>query len=742
MHHRRIDTIVGFMALGVALTAAPAGAAPREDRTVRIDVLSNRADLISGGDALVRVSVPDDADARTLTISLGGRTITGMFTAREPAHATGVVDGLVVGENLVEARLPDGRGARLTITNHPEGGPVFAGPQVQPWTCTTQINGLGAAVDDQCNAATQVSYLYQPKSARAGNYKPYDVAHPPRDVATTKTDAGVEVPYVVRLEKGTIDRAIYKVMVLADPARPWTSLAPQRAWNRKLFAAFGGGCGTPHRQAPPNQSTAAFSASAADGELQQPELLARGWMVTGSGMNTLNLNCNEVVSAEALMMIKEHIAETYGPIRRTVSIGGSGGSLQQLNIAASYPGLLDGIVPTQSFPDLWQLVGDSTECYLTTRYFLKSSPWLWLDPRQRQAVTGKSGPLACTEFVSLFGDAFDPQNRGPFQIGRSFRTGCALPVAQRYDPITNPTGARCSVQDYQAAIWGHSGPGNAAPLPYDNTGVQYGLSALQRRVITARQFVDLNTKIGGLDNEGNFTGQRSAMDLTTVTTMYRAGRTTDPRRLADVPIIDVRQAVVPSAPDRLSDLHQPYNSHMLRARLDAVNGTHANAPLWHVAQKNVDITAVLAVDRWLDAADRDTRDIPRAEKIIRDKPTDLVDTCWIGGRAVTDSATCDARYPYGSDPRIAAGAPLRGDVRKCQLKPLRREDYDVNFTADQWARLEGAFPDGVCNWSLPSVGYQPSIPWMSYADGPGGTPIGPPPVSTPSDHPVVGGGQT
>ena len=30
--------------------------------------------------------------------------------------------------------------------------------------------------------------------------------------------------------------------------------------------------------------------------------------------------------------------------------------------------------------------------------------------------------------------------------------------------------------------------------------------------------------------------------------------------------------------------------------------------------------------------------------------------------------------------------PLADDVLQCQLKPLRKDDYPVTFTADQWSR--------------------------------------------------------
>ena len=62
--------------------------------------------------------------------------------------------------------------------NHPIGGPVIAGPQVQPWVCQ---NG---SADPQCNAPT--TYTYEYKSSLTGQLETYDPASPPTDVATPR----------------------------------------------------------------------------------------------------------------------------------------------------------------------------------------------------------------------------------------------------------------------------------------------------------------------------------------------------------------------------------------------------------------------------------------------------------------------------------------------------------------------------------------------------------------------------
>jgi hypothetical protein len=723
-------TLLG--ALGLAW-AAPVSAGGGSVGAVTIVALSNRADLISDGDALLRVTLPEGASGKGMRVRVGSRDVTGRFVRERAGTYLGLVNGLKLGPQVLEVRLRDGRGARLTLTNHPKGGPLFSGPQIQPWVCVTADNGLGDPVDAQCNAPTVTSYLYQPTGADPGAYEDYDPTSPPTDVAMTRTDNGLTVPYILRVELGTLDRAIYRTMVLADPRKPWTATHPQPQWDRKLVVAFGGGCGTPYKQNPPNPRGPIFGNTAGDGDIQLPDLLSRGMMTGATGLNTLNQNCNPDVSAEAMLMLKEHVVDSSGEILRTMTVGGSGGSVQQHYIASNYPGITDGIVPTLSFPDLQGMTWDAADCYLTTHYFTAVSPHLWPALEQRLAVQGKSGLLSCGEFVALFADWNDPQNRGAFQAGVTVRPGCGLGTGEAYNPITNPTGPRCSVQDYQRNIWGTSGPRHVAPLPFDNTGVQYGLTALQAGLISVDQFIDLNAHIGGIDNEGGFTTARVSMSDAMAATFYRSGQTTDAHRLADVPIVDVREALDDNDPEGLSDMHQPYNTKAMRARLDAANGGHGNQVVWFPPPANVDVAAVLAVDRWLDAVDKDRRPGTRAQKIVRDRPVSLRDTCWIDSQPVTDVRACAQKFPgprHGGTARIVAGGPLTSDLRKCQLKPLRRQDYKVAFSAGQWSSLLAVFPRGVCDWSKPSVGHQRALPWMSF-DRVGGRPLGNAPTSVP-----------
>src|SRR5207248_2977030 len=82
------------------------------------------------------------------------------------------------------------------------------------------------------------------------------------------------------------------------------------------------------------------------------------------------------------------------------------------------------------------------------------------------------------------------------------------------------------------------------------------------------------------------------------------------------------------------------------------------------------VSTFQAMDRWLAAIEADTSADPIEVKIIRDKPADIVNACWIGGVQTTDLSVCDATYPYFREPRTVAGDAPTIYTMKCQLKPL------------------------------------------------------------------------
>lgn len=744
--------VAALLTVGLPASAAAAPDSGANAAGLRIEVLSNRADLVSGGDALVRIALPPHSESREVRVAVAGHDQTAAFVPQPDGGLLGLVTGLVDGPNVVTATLRHGGakvGARITVTNHPVGGPVFAGAQVQPWICRTQgLPGipLGAPVDAQCNTPTVYRFVYRSSDPAKSGFLPFDPAAPAADVATTTTDTGVTVRYVVRVEYGVIDRGIYAAAVLFDPARPWTPVAPQPAWNHRLVYAFGGGAAPHLLQDPP------FS-------VLDDMALSRGYLVASSGLDVEGSNANSVVSAEALMMVKEHLTETYGQLRWTMGEGCSGGSIQQQYIAANYPGLLDGILPNCSYPDLWSTLTEVLDCGLLVHYFASAPGWT---PGQQAAVAGEQTPEApfwpppptifqqphpttslCTNWQVTFVSVSDP----------TLAANCELPAGdpQVYHPVTNPGGVRCDIQDYQQAIWGlrdpadwtaveHSLGHGFARWPVDNIGIQYGLAALNAGTITPAQFLDLNARIGGFTIDGQVTAARSAASTGSLPTAYRTGQVTNGRYLGDVPIIDLRGSA------NVNDIHGDYHSWEMRARLDAANGTHANQVIWTwpsfgyyngiIPAPDIALHAFLTMAQWLDAITADHSDRPLAHKVVAHKPAAAVDACWpdatpqASGTKVVDpeyGGTCGRDFPPYRDARNVAGDPLTGQVLKCQLKPLDKSDYTVGFSAAQWATLSSLYPSGVCDYSRPGVGQQPSLPWVTFAAGPGGEPLGPPP---------------
>src|SRR5690554_4940801 len=115
-------SVLVVVAWGAATLAQEATAASVPE----ITVVGNRADLVSGGDALVEITWPSGVDPATAKFFLNGRELTGVFAQRPNGRFMGLVEGMRLGPNDLAVTVPGG-GAKLQITNHPAGGPVFAG---------------------------------------------------------------------------------------------------------------------------------------------------------------------------------------------------------------------------------------------------------------------------------------------------------------------------------------------------------------------------------------------------------------------------------------------------------------------------------------------------------------------------------------------------------------------------------------------------------------------------------------
>ncbi len=83
--------VVGAIVV-LSLAVAGAGAAPAwagSGSSPEIRVLSNRADLVSGDDALVQVVPPAGTDARALKVTVDRRDVTPAFAVRSDGRYLG-----------------------------------------------------------------------------------------------------------------------------------------------------------------------------------------------------------------------------------------------------------------------------------------------------------------------------------------------------------------------------------------------------------------------------------------------------------------------------------------------------------------------------------------------------------------------------------------------------------------------------------------------------------------------------
>lgn len=678
-------------AAGTSAATQPAPPPAPVAGKVEIKVLSGRYDFVTGGDALVEIKASEGARASDLRLSLDGRELAQPLKLDQPSNTLrGLVTGLHDGPNFLQVTGPTGAATSQSLVNYPITGGVLAGPLMTPYECRTKESGLGDPKDANCSAPTRYDWFYKPSGG--GAYKAYDPKAPkPADVASTTTIDGKTVPFIVRVESGVIDRSIYRMAVLDDPATD--GFSPNEGWNGRLAFTFGGGCGTSYNQGT-NKPDAVL-----------PDLyLGRGFAYVASTELVNQQHCNSVLQGEDLMMLKEHFIEHYGVPKWTVGTGGSGGAIQQLTITEMLPGLLDGLQPSLAFPDSSLHTAD---CGLLEHY--------WTTPDGKKLSKDKRGaiegfyPGTCASWARSFVPILDASNK----------KGCGLSDDTLiYDPKTNPRGARCTTTDMRANIYGRDPKTGFARKPDDNIGLQYGLKAVNDGTISVDEFLALNEKIGGNDVDGAFVKARSVGDPAALKAVYASGlMNSGGGGLKNVPILDYRWYS-----DAASDIHSRERDLTIRARLEKANGRSDNQVIWVAgprgrpgtpeAAKMVDLgtLALDAMTKWLDAMAADPAPLS-ADKIVKHKPAEAVDAYWgADGKKMAEKASWDgkggfnAAFPLHLEPRLVAGEPPTNDIMKCALKPVDAKDYKVKFSAGQQKRLKKVFPDGVCDFSKPGVG--------------------------------------
>jgi hypothetical protein len=691
-------------------TTGPLGSGPSPiPEGIGVEVLSSQADRISGDDVRLRVTPPPGGRTDELRLDLDGRDVSDDLEPRAGA-LEGVVDGLIEGTNTLTVRHGE-----LEVVQRlrawPITGPIISGPHLPLLVCSTEENELGPALDDDCSAAPVVRWRYISTDGTVKDLT--DQPSIPADLATARID-GAEVPLYVRHERGVINRSVYDLASVAPaPSDDEGGDLAGPGWNGRLLYRFGGGCATSYGQG--RSGTNAL----------EPAYLRQGYVVATATFNTFGVQCNDVLSAETAMMVKEHMIESFGVPEFTIGEGASGGAIQLHLLAQNYPGIVNGLVAALPFPDAMSIAPGVTDCGLLLAHY-ESDAGRRLTPDQRRAIAGHASERTCSAWKASFLDAIDPT------------VGCdpGIDPARIYHPDTNRGGLRCTLQDANRNQFGTDPETGFARRPLDNVGVQYGLGALNEGDIDWDEFLTLNEAIGGYDIDGRIVDARSEADPDAVLHLYETGRISmgggDQRA---VPIIDLNLYLDPSG-----DIHDRFRAFSLRDRL--TGGADADAApgfqIWTVAPDaasadgsganpltagTLAADAVAAMDDWLSALADDPGGAPMAEVLRRTRPPEAVDTCVTaeGIERGTDvyerPGPCRDRFPIAGDPRTVAGAPRANHILKCMLKPVDRDDYARPVSDDLLRRLRAVFPKGVCDWDQPGEGQiVPANPDRSYED--------------------------
>ncbi len=733
---------------------SPVAAAPIAQPSVQL--LSSKAEYVTGGDALVDIklpAIPAGTNTPVLSAMLNGTDVAAAFKLdpSNPGHLIGLVSGLKLGANTLTASY-GGSVSTTQLTNYPITGPVLSGPHITPFNCQTESfslpdgTKLGAATDSNCSAPTNVQYMY--RATTGGALKPMaSTAALPADVATTTTTSGVTVPFVVRVETGTMNRGIYQNAILHDPTKDGAPgpTTPPKGWNKRLIAVHGTGCATGWYLQGAAMGVSPYTAT-------NLTRLGEGYAVFTNTLNHPTNSCNATLAGETTMMGKEHFIQNFGVPAFTVSVGTSGGAYTSLQVADAFPGLFDGVFIDATFPDALSIAMSALDSKLLNRYYTTNNT-TGVTEAQMVGVSGHKTARAWYDLAVQSGRT-DPVSGRVENIptvgslSGNYTAGAfnaAVPVSQRWDATTNPTGARATVFDVGRNVYGVDAQGHGL-RPFDNIGVQYGLTKLNDGSLTPDQFLELNEKIGGYDKNGNYTATRTVGDAGAIKRVYQAGlQLGGGGGLASIPVFDLSAFY-----DEDNYYHYQWFHFAARERMLKANGDTKNHVMWRGGVSFPDlfgqttpgkaeraaVTAKATADawpafiKWVSTYKADTTAGSQRDKVIAQKPAEAVDGCFTFSTtpqfiaetqtlASTGAAgTCNAIWPSWTFPRAQAGGPVAADKLKCDLKPVAAADYAVVLNSTQLARLNAIFPSGVCDWSKAGVNQTPVVPYASFGPSP------------------------
>lgn len=632
--------------LAIALTGclSSGGSSSRSGNApdLQLNVLSSAADQVSGGSVLVTLegdAAQIDEELDQLEFWINDQEVQPARLSRRNDRLEILLEGLAQGENQLELHhAKHGPLHDLTLTNHPITGPIFSGPQQYPFVCTSvselgrqplvdtegdagfpvyDDNGTQIGLSKDCSIEPYVVFLYR-TNATNPTYRPLPAdGSRPADMATTTLTDGRVVDFIVRQERGTINRFLYSFATLATLGDAADAAATDK-WNGRLLFHFEGGVAIGHTQ------------GRVSGRALAPEVLGKGYAVIYSSGTRTNAHYNLQVGGETALMVKEHFIKRFGTPDYTVAIGGSGGGIQQYVYSQNHPDLLDAGVPQYSYPDMVTQTIHIGDCELLEYYMDatdRNNPF-WRTTANRSLLVGLNSTDAYPDpfagAKNMLGYSTAP---GMTECIAAWRGLTPLVMNPHYGQATNqgqmqPPGVMNDVQwthyDDLRNIYGVDDNGNPRTL-FDNVGVQYGLKALNDGDITPAEFLKLNSQIGGwkhpnemiqegfpfigteadvledpsrfdpwssrnmrLSPDGNSPAPRTEGDLQAINAAYESGMVFDGQ--LNMPVIDWRHYL-----EEVLDMHNSHQSFSARQRIRNRMGNSDSQVIWFTDARPTDL---------------------------------------------------------------------------------------------------------------------------------------------------------
>jgi len=740
----------------------------------RLRVVSSAPDQVSGGDARIEIKTLGNAfneKTAIITVEVNGVDQSHKLEAINKNTLSGVIDGLNTGSNTItfmEARAM-GRGSApktihsssIEVINFPVSGPIFSGDHQKAFVCTVQNHGLGQPLVDSdtgwpvrneaneivgrsidCQVDPLVVYRYRTTDGGWGDFTPGDE---PDDLATTMTLGGNVVPYIVRWERGVINRFIYSIAMLdSDPDPDYSPQA--KDWNGRLLYYFQGGVAIGHTQGSPSGSRMLYD-----------DALKLGYGVIYSTGTKTGTHYDLELGAETALMTKERFIEQYGVPFYTVGVGGSGGGIQQYVYGQNLKHrLIDAAIPQYSYPDMVTQTIHIGDCELLEFYMDAINPAGWSTWSDRSLLIGlnASDTIPNPYLGGLPGsDECVEGWRGLSPLVLNHNYGYESGI-ETITPITDVLSIQWTHWEDAVNIYGRDTNGFGRST-WDNVGVQYALKSMIDGDLSPDEFLFLNAFVGGWKYQGDMVQEtcpyypspgcfigtsvpdewdpwsvrnmilsdgfspapRTEGSIEAMNAAYESGHVFDGD--IDLPIIDWRNYL-----EHELNMHNTHQSFASRQRMLNYDGDASNQVIWFTDARGVgspfDQTpeALAVMDEWM----MNIRQHPN-RSVAKNKPARATDRCfdsygveiasgddvWNGILDNRADGACTEDFELYSTSRILAGSGIEGGVFKCALQSI-----DTAFekgvygswqpTPDQYLMLQAIFPDGVCDYSQPDVG--------------------------------------